>query len=435
MKQTLLYLFILLQLYACNDTSSQKEMQLSSTRVHIDVSSYSRIKAGITGAPHVPLIIPLIDYERSSGVFISIGDHSSIAPESFDDLLSQKEADKILSSIDIKASPDEKHFVYTRKDDNTDTVVFLHVLDTANVFLSTRYSKAYSDGSFDWNKVLSPAALAVLMIRDTTYHDPHESSLWLALTINPNKQFDDVALDMCGIKKDADDYVYSRYSQADEKWQQKVKKKIAMQLDGLKVPGRKSSSKQFERYKERLQFMDLMTGAINDSALSDKLTHHLAENFLKDQFIMSMLKDKVGLEMYEQALSERDKRIVNSKIDTFLHIPVMTPMTADMLQLCSSIKDSVRLEKGMRVVLSQWPAAEGSDDLLYQYFESCSEEFRKQALIKAEKSLDKKKYNDAEGLLGSKADCETIKRLVKEYPDKFKNRSECFPQAAKKEQQ
>ena len=375
-----LAIFISVSLSSCfsRKRESVKTIEQNGMKITISAVSAKDVTAGITGAPHAPIIIPYVTTERSMVIALEIEKGPVMIAESYsgmDELLSKKELDEILDEITVYVSPDKKHVSYCHKTGQDASCRIFHLLDGRLPFFSEVKEekdpdKVRKNKEPDWKNMQAPEDIAFEMMGDTSLKGDEAYLLWTMVSSLPDDhKLLYRALELWDMNYRAHEVILAHsydLNKKSDQWKNAVYS-FYEKYDKL------FSEKYMEQHDEydRMKKLNELCFNMRDSLLTMKCHAILARGIGRWEDIAVLFNDEYSLynrdTTTQWALTNLEKQARRSKDNSFRNKP--DPSTiSNYLYLSYHLNDTIMETQCMTRLCNLWPG----DSLVMAYVYSNS---------------------------------------------------------------
>jgi hypothetical protein len=424
---------------SCSDKNEEnkKSVQTSAGEISVTLVSRRHYDAGITGAPHAPIILPYVNAEILNAVFISIKGQDSILidelPE-FPSLMTNDQMSEVSSKISITTSPDGKNILYTRAKEKDSSLVIVHRFDDGRMFISGLFEEKYRESvrakkDFDWKTIPSTNEIAKQVLLDSISDEVRDASLETALLNEKHpSELDFFALDHFGGTNLATTYIEvlatdSFWTNPSSEWSAKVRERIDFVSNQIEKSG-----KDFDESvvaQPMLQNLLWLEKQSKLQAVIDPIDSLLCR--------MSFISNKVN-DIFFQRIDDNVTIPVSQNIMTYYHKLALKKMdlpetkNGNVIRTANKLNDSILVNSCGVKLLATWPEMandSANENSLETYYDEFTPSLQAAIRTKAEKYLNTKYSQYASDFLLNNSSCEELFALRKKYPGFINYRADC----------
>jgi hypothetical protein len=427
--------------FGCTNKSREKSQVFDTPagEVSISIISTQHYDAGLTGAPHAPIVIPYLDKKIFNAVQLSLKGSDTLIVDDLaelTDLLSKDQIDSILGQISVSSSPDGKNIVYQRKKTNGNVLMIVHRLDDSTLFYSGIYEKKYQESidakkMFDWKTVPSVNEIAKQVLLDTV-PDEIRDALFETVLINQKhpSELDNFAMDNFGGTNLASAYIQflasdSFWKNSNPEWKNKVRNRIDFLAQTIEKTGRNfDSSSVGPKILESLVSLERQSNSIQIINQVDSLICRMS--FVSVNAACVLLNRQTGM-IDINPVPGNPREAFTPELENYYHklalekINLKETRIALVIKVAADFQDSVLTIACAKKLLATWPEMihdSLNPNPLTVYYGVVSPAIDALMRAKAEKYINTKYFDDVNEIF-KYATCDELKALRKKYPAKF----------------
>ncbi len=405
----------------------EQEVNLDGLKVVLNIKAENKVKLDIAGGGHAPIVIPTFNIEDKKYVIRLIRPNGESIElfeiANFKEAPTADQLDSILKTIHLEISPNKDAIAYWKNeqsDDSYKTILFL--LENGPPFTTLGNNIAQKNKKPDWSKI--PSALQVAedeILKCDDHYEKNGNFSYAMDELEPGTKLDDVLLDLwpeCHWSKDKIEEFMAPKSKPSKGWRNKVMAK-AMDL----ITNKEIKGYTYENYS-------LAYGIIlhsEDRNGIDNMFNYMILNCSGKNLHLEKIAKNLTLEanparqmsiQHRKELAKRMKLILTKKAMTGFELKYAH-------EICNELNENKLLNEVVSMQVKSWPALHRNQFL--EGFGSFNQKNQLMIMKKAKNCLSENNFADfAADFLKIHADCDELKKLEKEFPNRIKLRSSCI---------